>query len=80
MQADAHRTVVDVQGYRHVGGLKYDGVHYIARVTDRPGMTRREKALALGLPPPDKDGDVFDTVVIEYAARDAGCNQRSAAQ
>lgn len=66
MHADAHLFLVNVQGFRHVAGLDYEGAHYAASITDKPGMTRNEKAQILGLPMPSCDGDMYDCVTIEY--------------
>ena len=66
LQAKAVKTVVDIQG----GKAMPDGSYLlpggtIARITDRPGMTKGELFKLLCRSPPD-DPDHVDSVIIEY--------------
>lgn len=67
MKADQHRTLVDVQGFRHIGGNAYekDGYPYLAFASDEPGMTGAELR-SLGIPARAVVDAEYNCLVIKY--------------
>lgn len=68
MVKKAHDVLIK-QGFTKVGGDTYEGNHYTAVITRRPGLTMAQLHECCGLPAPPAGGSYYRDVVIEYKAK-----------